>query len=131
MRPNPQETADLVTFTEQILHGKLHFLCSVFRILLYFNVIVLDVQWLWFLKFMIAANQNWFCVISTNPPKWILNLLSVNQSQSMLKFLFSAALILVIFLCWNITQVSSAYNNSAQSTACGISFVYNRKGRPK
>ena len=29
MRPNPQETADLVTFTEEILNGKLHFLCSV------------------------------------------------------------------------------------------------------
>ena len=29
MQPNPQETADLVTFTEEILNGKLHFLCSV------------------------------------------------------------------------------------------------------
>ena len=28
MRPNPQETADLVTFTEEVLHRKLHFLCS-------------------------------------------------------------------------------------------------------
>ena len=28
MWPNPQETADLVTFTEEILIGKLHFLCS-------------------------------------------------------------------------------------------------------
>ena len=28
MRPNPQETEDLVTFTEEILNGKLHFLCS-------------------------------------------------------------------------------------------------------
>ena len=28
MSPNPQETADLVTFTEEILNGKLHFLCS-------------------------------------------------------------------------------------------------------
>ena len=28
MWPNPQETADLVTFTEGILNGKLHFLCS-------------------------------------------------------------------------------------------------------
>ena len=28
MWPNPQETADLVTFTEEILNGK-HFLCSV------------------------------------------------------------------------------------------------------
>ena len=26
---NPQETADLVTFTEEIFHGKLHFSCSV------------------------------------------------------------------------------------------------------
>ena len=30
MRPNPQETADLVTFTEEILNGKLHYLYSVF-----------------------------------------------------------------------------------------------------
>ena len=28
MWPNPQKTADLVTFTEEILSGKLHFLCS-------------------------------------------------------------------------------------------------------
>ena len=28
MWPNPQETVDLVTFTEEILNGKLHFLCS-------------------------------------------------------------------------------------------------------
>ena len=30
MWPNPQETADLVTFTEEILDGKLHFLCTVY-----------------------------------------------------------------------------------------------------
>ena len=29
MWPNPQETADLITLTEEILDGKLHFLCSV------------------------------------------------------------------------------------------------------
>ena len=28
MSPNPQETADLVTVTEEIYNGKLHFLCS-------------------------------------------------------------------------------------------------------
>ena len=28
MWPNPQETAALVTFTEEILNGKLHFLCT-------------------------------------------------------------------------------------------------------
>ena len=32
MSPNPQETADLVTFTEEILNGKLHFFvqCNIF-----------------------------------------------------------------------------------------------------
>ena len=30
---NSQETADLVTFTEEILNGKLHFLCSVLYLL--------------------------------------------------------------------------------------------------
>ena len=29
MWPNPQETADLVTFAEEILNAKFHFLCSV------------------------------------------------------------------------------------------------------
>ena len=29
MRPNPQETADLVTYTEEILNGKLQFLFRV------------------------------------------------------------------------------------------------------
>ena len=28
MGPNPQQTADWVTFTEEIHNGKLHFLCS-------------------------------------------------------------------------------------------------------
>ena len=28
MWPNPQETANLVQFPEEIFHGKLHFLCS-------------------------------------------------------------------------------------------------------
>ena len=30
MWANPRETADLVTFNKEILHGKLHFLCKVF-----------------------------------------------------------------------------------------------------
>ena len=30
-RPNPQETVNLVTFTAEILNGKLYFLCSVFK----------------------------------------------------------------------------------------------------
>ena len=31
MWPNPQETAELVSFTDEILNGKLHFLCSDFE----------------------------------------------------------------------------------------------------
>ena len=33
MRPNPQDTADLVTFTEEILNGKFIFLCRVYSVL--------------------------------------------------------------------------------------------------
>ena len=29
MWPNPEETSDLVTFTEEIFNGKLNFLCNV------------------------------------------------------------------------------------------------------
>ena len=32
MRPNCQQTADLVTFTEKILDGKLRFMCSVMNV---------------------------------------------------------------------------------------------------
>ena len=28
MRPNPRFPADLATFTEEIINGKLHFMCS-------------------------------------------------------------------------------------------------------
>ena len=31
MWPNPQETSDLVTFTDKILNGKLDLLCNVFE----------------------------------------------------------------------------------------------------
>ena len=33
MLPNPQETVDFVTFTEEILNGKRHFLYIVFTFL--------------------------------------------------------------------------------------------------
>ena len=44
MWPNPQETADLVTFTEEILNGKIHFLCSAWFSLepLHFNPLVIE-----------------------------------------------------------------------------------------
>ena len=41
MWPNPQKTVDLVAFTEEILNGKLHFLCSAQKyfcgVALYYN----------------------------------------------------------------------------------------------
>ena len=39
MSPNPQETADLITFTEEILNGKLHSFCAVF-----FNVCLTNLR---------------------------------------------------------------------------------------
>ena len=41
MLPNLQETADLVPFTEEILNGKLHFLCSVFTVKIFFIFLLL------------------------------------------------------------------------------------------
>ena len=32
MSPNPQKAADLVTFIEEILNGKFHFLCSAMEV---------------------------------------------------------------------------------------------------
>ena len=34
MCPNSQKAADLVAFTEEILNGKLHFLCSVMLVIM-------------------------------------------------------------------------------------------------
>ena len=48
MWPNPQETADLVTFTEEILTGKLHFLCSVWRESM--KILQCNVLWLNYLR---------------------------------------------------------------------------------
>ena len=91
-------------------------------------VILMSLYWMFscfdFLILCLLPNKIDFVLSS---PKWILNLLSTNQSQSILKFLFSADSISVISLCWNIKQVSSAYSNSSQSTAYGISFIYKRK----
>ena len=41
MLPNPQEIADLVTFTEEILNAKLHVLCSVFTVKIFFIFLLL------------------------------------------------------------------------------------------
>ena len=40
MWPDPQETADLVTFPEEIVNGKPHFFCSVTVSIFEYNSIV-------------------------------------------------------------------------------------------
>ena len=54
MRPNLQETEDLVTFTEEILNRKLHFLCC-----LICNVIIIKtwICWSFQVKLEIFCNQ--------------------------------------------------------------------------
>ena len=42
MLTNPQETVDLVTFTEEILKGKLHFLCSGYILMIPMNQMLLN-----------------------------------------------------------------------------------------
>ena len=51
--------------------------------------------------------------------KWILNLLSTNQSQMFEKCLLSCSIILMS-LCWEIRPVSWAYSRRSQFTACTI-----------
>ena len=55
-------------------------------------------------------------------PKWMLSLLSTNQSHIKLKFLLSWISISLISLCLNIKQVSSAYKSSSHLTACGVLY---------
>ena len=64
MWPNPQFPADMVTFTEEIINGKLHFLCSEF--FLFFLTAFLDelLFWTFFLK---KGQVYWFKFINVQP----------------------------------------------------------------
>ena len=57
-------------------------------------------------------------VLST--PKYILNLLSTNQSHSVLKYLFSLFSISFISFPSYARQESSAYNSRSHVTACDM-----------
>ena len=57
----PQESADLVTFTEEILNGKLHFLCSACWVILMWDLLVLVDEMhvdknVWYLKYFFLSN---------------------------------------------------------------------------
>ena len=60
MWPNPQETAGLVTFTEEILDGKLHSLCSGTFLTFLFDD-----------PFFITRTWNHKCTLVTNDMKHI------------------------------------------------------------
>ena len=45
MWPNSQDTADLVTLTEEILNGKLYFMSSVISTCVILNGVPLSLQW--------------------------------------------------------------------------------------
>ena len=71
MRPNLQQTADLVKFTGEILNGKLHFLCSVFSILTRLNVLMfvqiprLRISQWSLTTFMQQVNDEWWKITGT------------------------------------------------------------------
>ena len=45
MCQNPQDTVNLVTFTDEILNGKLHFLCKEMPLFQYQKLFLLNVNW--------------------------------------------------------------------------------------
>ena len=60
MWPNPKETAELITFTEEILNGKIDFLCIVFSSLLIFgliNDIPVNIQEVAFISFIFNEDE--------------------------------------------------------------------------
>ena len=60
-------------------------------------------------------------------PKYTLSLLSTNQSTKVENSLLRCSSIVFVFLCWETRQVSSVYNKSSLSTACGISLIKIKK----
>ena len=56
-------------------------------------------------------------------PKWMLNLLCLNQLQMFEKFLFSCCSIILMSLYWKIRPVSSALSRRSQFIVCTILFT--------
>ena len=85
-KTNLQETMDLVTYTEEILNGKLHFLCSV-------SIICeLDLSLQNDLKYKIAANSSGVLMWFSNSEEYQLPLASVSPSH-------------YIPLCWHLSKL--------------------------
>ena len=86
MWPNPQENADLVIFTEEILNGKLHFLCNVWKafslfvclfLLIIFNQFSTSIPPLFSNVLGGIKVENWLKMgYNLNPPCFLVNLIS-------------------------------------------------------
>ena len=85
MWPNPKETADLVTFTEEIHNGKLHFLCS--ESLISINPWSTFSMGLQFSKISYANNS--LCKKESPPEKFIPGILQRDFKRCWLKKLSS------------------------------------------
>ena len=85
----------------------------------------------WSLFILHLEGQKMELILSSS--KWILRLLSTNQSHMFPKSLFNCFLISLIFLLWKTSHVPSAYKNRLHLTAIGISLSYikNNKERRK
>ena len=69
MWPNPQENANLVTFTKEILNGKLHFLCSVIQPLSPVNISIFHEK---LVTFAASRNKDKNCIVLHNVCKVVL-----------------------------------------------------------
>ena len=96
MWPNPQFPADLVTFTEEILNGKLHFLCSKKTPLVF--------QWSW-MNFRLTLYCGSFISRQIN---------KTFRLQQVL--LFTLILLYISFLLISCITISSAFSTETSKT---------------
>ena len=83
MWPNAQSPADLVTFTEEILNGKLHFLCSESKSF-----------WRFFSIFIVDFEYGFFCckyrgIMSTPNRRYIFNINKKNTRTMLFHIYFN------------------------------------------
>ena len=122
MWPNPQETADLATFTEEILNGKLHFLCSASLIL---ETAVF--RWYWKLhciSYLLARFTFW--ISQFLKLQFQSQQLCSEHCSGLFQFNTGTQILRVIFL--QFFHISNLFKNSKlqghQLTACFTSKFY-------
>ena len=87
MWPTPQEIADLVTFTEEILNGKLHFLCSACFFLS--AEISESFGWEYFTLIMCKALEHWLVNDIFSSETFLKSWIEFNFFTILLEYFFS------------------------------------------